>query len=310
MRALARGASGLSLVGATLLGCERPPEAPEGLDESTRYLLREFYGDHSTLGAGLSGLMSWYESDGVDLLDRSATLDTSADFTLAPLGADDVAHLDVVGDPDPALAEGTIAVSSLTCAWPDAEALLVRGDQDHVFDGKWSEYERTYISDRAAYEGARTEDSFPALPLLDPASEDFPTTAEAPGVLLTENAVGTDEVGVQLNYTLVLHFRHGVFTVGEEERRATVILSWQPERADGASGTNSLEQVYSVEVLIEEGAGTLRFVATWNQVISELLGDDEGNILVTTAVNRMKAFAGRMSEICDGTIVLEAEAAR
>lgn len=293
------------------VGCEKPPEAPEGLDDSTRYLLREFYGDDATVAAGLSGLLAWYDSDGASILDQGATLETSADFSLAPLVSGDIGHLALVGERNPASADGIIAVSSLACGWAEAEALLVRADQAAVFDGKWSHYERVYASARAPYEAARAGDSYPALGAQDPTADPFPAVGEDAGLLLTENAVGTDEVGVVLDYSLHLRFRHGRYTVDRggatEEILATVILSWQPERAEGEGGANSLEQVYSVEVLVAEGAASLRFVATWNEVRSELLGEDSANILATTTVNRMRAFAGRMSEICDGTVTIAEE---
>ena len=48
----------LGLATAVLCGCQPPPPAPEGLDEASRFVLREFYSDDATVSAGLTGLMT------------------------------------------------------------------------------------------------------------------------------------------------------------------------------------------------------------------------------------------------------------
>ena len=81
-----------------LTACKAPPEAPSGLDDSTTFVLRNFYADDATFQAGLQGFLNWYETDGAALLGEDATIDTVGAFTVGDLNSADIAHLPVVDD--------------------------------------------------------------------------------------------------------------------------------------------------------------------------------------------------------------------
>lgn len=282
---------------AFLVACKPvPPDAPEGAEAGTRFLMSSFYADDLTIGAGLTGLMNWYDDEGATIDGETPELDATADFTLTPLAAEDLAPTQT-STTDRPLGEvpGVMAVSTLTgCTFEQVEAFGGRPDQDVVFEGEWAHYARTYETDRAAYDAAVADDDFPAIDAaLDPTSADFSETAGA--LMLTSNPLGTDEVGVVLDYTLNLHFRHGRYLIQDEARRAVVILTWQPEPTEGAGGNNALHQTWGIDALVEVDGGVRRFVATWNDIETAL---DVEEILVRTQVNRINDFSERLVELC------------
>jgi hypothetical protein len=282
-----------------------PPDAPEGAEEGTRFLMRSFYADDATVGAGLTGLMNWYDDEGAALDGESPDIanDEAADFQLSPLAAGDLAPTQV-STTDRALdvMTGVMAVSTVGCSFAQAEALGGRADQDVVFEGEWAHYTRTYLTDRGPYDAATSGEIPPIDVALDPLEADFEGTAGA--LMLTSNALGTSEFGVDLDYTLNLHFRHGTYLVQDQERRATVILTWQPASTTGAGGSNSLHQTWGIDALVEVDGGVRRFAATWNDIESAATGSD---LLVRLQVNRINRFAERMTALCADMSQLPAE---
>ena len=289
----------LLLIGfAALCGCKAPPPAaPEGAEEGTRFLMRSFYEDDATIGAGLTGLMNWYDDEGAALDGESPQLgnDETSDYTLEPLAAGDLAVTQASTNDRPLDAMGGVmAVATVGCTFEQVEALGGRADQDVVFEGEWAHYARTFETDRAAYEAA-TAGEIPGIEApIDPLTADFADTAAS--LMLTSNPLGTSEFGVNLDYTLNLHFRHGTFLIQGEQRRATVVLTWQPDPTTGEGGNNSLHQTFGIDALVEVDGGVRRFAATWNDVESSASGTDD--LVVTLTVRRIIRFAERMTELC------------
>lgn len=288
----------------SLFACRRPPEAPAGLDDSARYLYRNFYADDETISAGLTGLMDWYDQDGDELLGEKADLESVGAFSLTELDEADIAQIPMEGSPDPAQAYGVVALAEMACRWDEAEALLVRSDQDVVFDGSFDTYGRTYETARASFEAATASGDFEAVKdAIDPTAfaEVDPAT-----VLLTRNAVQTTEFGVTIPFELFLHFRHGVYTIQGEEAEAFLILGYVPRKATSEGGDNSLVQNYSIEVNAARGGKTLRVFANWNELESSLVSSDSALVL-SSAVNKAQDSAQRLSEICAGSIDIPGE---
>jgi hypothetical protein len=264
-----------------LAACHRPPPAPEGLDASSRFLLREFYADDETVGAGLTGLLDWVDAEGIELVDVTATTENVDGFSLADLEPEDVANLPLVGDRDLTLATGAVGISQIACSPAEADAMLIRADQAVVFDGDFDAYERTYITDRAAFEAGS--------PFLD-----------------TDNAVQVTALGTTVPYDLVRDFRHGTFEVQGEELSVFMALAFVPEPATGDDGT-TLQQNYGVEIAVQRPSeATFRLFANWTFVDSSLIGPDSP-IWPTNMVNTMKHSAERMSSICTGEVELPSE---
>ena len=292
----------LILLLALLGACQRPPPAPEGLDDSASFLLREFFSDEATIGAGLSGLMAWYGQEGADLLSVEVNPDSSADFALEPLESEDTAHLPSSAGQPLSRAMGAVGIGLLDCGWLAAQPFLVRPDQDLVFEGEWSHYARIFDSPRAPFEGADPQ-TWPALGALDPESAGYPAAETNAGLLLTTNPLGTSEVSVDLDYTLRIAFRHGTFPVDGEDRPAGMLLTWLPD-ASAPLGTeeSSIQQIYSIDVLVDVGADqALRLVATWNHIENDFIdSEDSSNVVISATVRRIARFADRLSALCTG----------
>jgi hypothetical protein len=282
------------------VACQRPPETPDGLDQSLRYLFGAFYGSDEEVSAGLSGLVDWYEDEGRGLLGESASLDNIGSFALEPLRQEDVDAYAPRPDGDPATATGVIAVAELPCAWKRAERLLIRPDQDVVFTD-FDFYERSYTTSRAAYDGARQEGEYVGID----APFDLDALQATPEVLLlTENRTSGTEMGVTIPFDLHMHARHGRFSVADEEAQAGLYVTWMPERAEAEGGANTMEQSYTFEVDLEWKGQTLWVYASWAEVQTSVFASDS-TILMTAAANTAQDTARRMADICTGDIVLD-----
>jgi hypothetical protein len=274
-------------------------------------MIREFYKDDATIGAGLTGLLNWYEDDGYELLNQGATADDEGEaFQLEDITAADIVSMPAFDDGrDLSLANGIVSLSEMNCTWQESESYMVRRDQNVVFDD-FDHYERTYVTSRASFESATSSLTFPniELELAGVSSGETPLTAEQEGgLLLTSNQVTSSELGVSLDYPLILHFRHGVYTVQDEQVPVMMILSWLPEPVDSTSGSDTtFHQSYSIEVNYGIADRTLRIFAVWTYVESSILGQDS-SLWSIGAVNKSRDAAVRLSEICAGDIEVPAE---
>src|SRR5687768_3545923 len=98
-------------------GCRHLTEAPSGLEDSLRFLYREFYADDDTVAAGLTGLLDWIDRDGAEMLGGRADLENVGAFELGPLDRSDLARTPVEEDPDPTGAPGVVSIASMACRW-------------------------------------------------------------------------------------------------------------------------------------------------------------------------------------------------
>lgn len=293
-------------------GCQpAPPEAPEGLEDTARFLMREFYSDDATIGAGLTGLMDWYQAEGEALDGQTPTAtDTetvAADYQLTPLVPSDLNVSQVTSsDRELEMAAGVMAVATLSCDWEQIEELGGRPDQDVIFEGDWAHYARTFDTDRSAYDSATAGRDFPRIDQpLDPLADGFDPGDTAESILWTTNPLGTSEFGVNLDYTLNINFRHGLYLVQDTERHATLTMTWQPDPTWGSGGNNALHQNWGVDALVETDDGqVVRLVVIWSDVESVATGTD---LLVNLQVNRINRFAERMSAICDDPSLIPEE---
>jgi hypothetical protein len=317
-----------------LAACKPPPPAPEGLDEASRYLVREFYADDATFQAGVQGFMQWFEDEGKGLVGLGASLDGEAEntkpvdaFTVGDLLASDVVALPLEQDlltgeganngtgettpRDVATAAGVVSVAEMDCTWKEAEALLVRTDQNSVFAGDWEGYERTYNSERATFEGATADEVFTAIDeRIDPFAEGFDHQAYGATLLMTDNiADPTALLGVNIpGYPLDLDLRHARVELLDGSTVGVLsILTYNVQAVWGPTGDNGLRQSFSIEINVErEGDKTLRMLAVWAEPVSPLIGADAAATL-TYAVNKSQKSSERMSAVCAGEVEVPAE---
>lgn len=302
-----------------LTACKPPPPAPEGLDASTSYVIRNFYADDATFAAGVRGFLEWYEADGAALEGESATLETVDAYTIGDLGPDDIAHLPVedqlLSDPDEGTreardlsqAKGVVSLAEMDCTWVRAEGLLVRPDQDTVFSDDFEGYERSYVTSRAAFEDASDALDFDEIrDTLDPFAADFDGGATERSLLLTTNVVDPSSVlGSNLErYDMHLDARHGQFDLGDGDVGVLAIITYNLDSAWGGGGNNALMQSFSVEVNVERpGDKTLRMLAVWAEPRGSGI-DPDSALALNFAVNKALASSERLSGICAGDIDL------
>jgi hypothetical protein len=299
--------AGLAVALTLCIGCKPPPPAPEGLQSSLTYLFREFYSDDAVVGAGLTGFMDWFEADGDELLGQSADMDNVGEFTLDYLTEQDVAQLPIEAEVELSYAPGVVALSELGCDWKEVETYLVRTDQDLVF-GEFDSYQRRFLSSRDAYEDATDAGEFAGVDegLIEPYAEGFELGELESSFLFTDNQASSTEVGVTLDFQLLLNMRHGVYEVQGEPTEAFLILTWMPQRAESEGGGNSMEQSYSLELdIARPGGKTLRLMASWLQI--EGLFDHDSDTVKVVGVNKNLDSSARLVEICEGSRELDPE---
>ena len=278
-----------------------PPPAPEGLDDSMRYILREFYESDAVVSSGLSGLMTWFDQEGFALLNESADLDNVGAFSLSGLDDDDVSALELDDGRDLSMAAGIVSIAEMGCSWKETEALYVREDQMAVFEGNYTNYTREYESSLDNFLDATSTDSFPAVTKdIDPDD----VLGDLSGAMLyTKNRVTTETIGITIEAPMNIHFRHGEFDINGEQRAASIVMGYATEKAISADGDNALVQSYSLVINIEtQDNKTLRLFTIWNEL--DFLFESDAPIVLMTAVNQSQDAAVRLSSICTGDITL------
>ncbi len=308
--------------------CARPPPAPDGLDDSARYLVRHFWDDDATFEAGVRGLLTWFERgnpldpdqpSGRELVGLAPDSDGNTDaFTVADLAPEDIALLplaaELVIDPqegelaprDLSAANGVVAVAEMACGLEEALALLLRPDQDRVFPNEWEAYERTYLGSPEALADAVSSGDVTSIVGLDPYREGFDIEPYEDTVLLTVNQVDpTPLVGIDFGaYTSLVEFRRGVYDVdlgeGTESVRAFGRLHYIREAVWAPRGSNALLQSFSIELDAELAGGrTLRVIAVWGDFVSPV-GGSETVLAQRLAVKKARESSALLSSVCAG----------
>ncbi|MCB9795559.1 MAG: hypothetical protein H6741_22890 [Alphaproteobacteria bacterium] len=300
---------------ALAAACSSPPPAPEGLDASTSYLVREFYQDDATFQAGVQGFMNWYEVEGYLLVGEEATSSNTDSFTIGDLSPDDVAHLPLVPELLIDGAEGTIAPRDLTqakgvvslaemeCTWLEAEGWLLRSDQNNIFPNDFDGYDRTYVTGRETFaDGSASGEYDPVDEPLMPFAEGFDGGPYARTLLQTVNIVDPSPVlfADMVPYEMQLDLRHGLFEVGEEELGVMAILTFNADAVWDEEGANGLVQSYSVEINVQRpNDRTLRMLAVWAQPMGGGL-DPDSPLVLNYAVNKSLSASEQLSAVCAG----------
>ena len=295
-------------------GCKPPPPpAPEGLDESARYMIREFYRDDAFFGAGIEGFMGWYDDEGYLLVGESANAENTDSFTVNDLLQSDIEHLalaELEGGRDVTTAAGVVSLAEMDCSWKESEALLTRADQDTVFDGTWEGYSREYQTSRPNFEGAEAEGDMAAVDIdLERFTDGFDMTPYESSMLLTRNFPDPASLlGVNIpEYEMFLDLRHGYYAINGELTPVLAIMTFTVDETYGPNGENGLRQSYSIEINVARPDDkTLRMLAVWAEPVSNIADPDDPFVL-NYAVNTSLAASDRMTEVCTGAVEIPAE---
>ena len=156
-------------------------------------------------------------------------------------------------------------------------------------------YDRTYLTDLATYENARLGGFVPIEAPID----DLEAVPET--LLITTNATSGTEMGVTIEFDLVMHARHGQFEVDGEPVKASLYATWMPERAEAKGGVNTMEQSYTFEIDMQRGKETLWVYASWSEVQTSVF-DSDAPALMAISANKAQGTAKRMADICTGDV--------
>jgi hypothetical protein len=288
-----------------LSACEPPPDAPDGLDAASSFVIREFYNDDASFEAGLQGFMNWFYDEGEALVGLKPTdIETEGDeegvdsFSVGALTESDVDHLPE--NPDGSgieFAGGVVSLAEMTCPWQVAEDFLVRPDQNDVFDA-WEGYDRTYRNSLDVFNTATDELSFTAITdTLNPQASGFDHGEWERSILFTENQADADTfLGTNLEpYPLFLDIRHGVFDLADASGEVAptgvfAILTYVTGMATNAAGNNGLLQSYSIEINVQRpGDKTLRMLAVWAEPMLGGTPIHPGDALFNASLNQSVA---------------------
>jgi hypothetical protein len=305
-----------------LAACKPPPPAPEGLDDTTSYMIRNFYTADPEFQAGLQGFMNWFDDEGHTLVGQEANADNTNAFVVHDLTMDDIGYLpmeaDLRSDPDRtsteprdlSQAKGVVSLAEMDCVWTDAERLIARPDQNEVFDGDFEAYERSYLTDRETWHKAARDLVFdPVDEPLTVFDEGFDLEAYEHTLLRTNNlvdptAIITANIG---EYPMHLDLRHGEYERDGDQFGAMVVMAWIEDAAWGSSGNNALMQSYSLEVDVQRPDDkTLRMLSLWTEPRGTGI-DPTSAFTLNYAVNKSLKSSQRMSDICAGKIEIPAE---
>jgi hypothetical protein len=304
----------LLLIPMVLVACKPPPPAPEGLDDASGFVIREFYSDDATFEAGLQGFMNWFYDEGERLVGlapgQGEDDEPTESFTVQILEETDVAHLPESEFRDLAAAPGVVSLAEMECSWQVAEDFLVRGDQDSVFS-TWEGYDRTYLSDEEAYNQATDDLIFsPVIQPLDPHGEEaFDMAAWSDTFMFSVNEANpAPQLGGQVDiepYDLYFDMRHGVFNLTDQESGETTptgvfaILTYITEPALDANDANGLQQQFSVEIAVERpGNKTLRMLAVWGEPKNNIGLDPDDPIILNGTVRISLEAAEELNVVC------------
>lgn len=310
-----------SFVVLALTACKAPPPAPEGLDASARYMIRNFYQDDLVFGAGVTGYLDWFENGGgKELVGVVATPETDVtSFTVSPLEADDVAALpldaeivldpggpgaedDQLGPRDLSKAVGVIAVDEIPCTWQQVEGLLLGPDPASIFP-TYEAYERTYLtSSKTYFDASKSGDFVPMDAPFDPHAPGADVDAYAPSLLLTDNLPDPAPqplVGDLPPFELKIEARHGEYAVDDAQVGLAAVLSYAPGAMWKEGGGDGMRQTFAMEMLAElHGDSTLRMLAVWSE--PDMLGvDPSAPIALYLAVQQAQSSNKDMRAACE-----------
>ncbi|GEM_PF-859569 len=284
-------------------GCEPLPVAPEGLDEASSFVFREFFSDDATFEVGIQGFMDWFVNGGGQELTGLAPGGEEEEpvdsFVVADLDPEDVVNYPYNGERTLGDALGVVSVAEMDCTWRTAETFLVRPDQDVVFAEAWEGYDRTYTSSRERFEGGHDAGYAALQDTVDPFDEGFDAEPYESTLLFTQNQANpVSAFGVDLDaYPLFLDFRHGSYEVDGEELGAFVIATHIRDPVVNGAG-NGIAQTYSIEINVERPDNkTVRMLTVWAQTLTEgITISDE--LARQAAVRKALESSNALSEAC------------
>lgn len=219
-----------------LLACTAAKPVPEDLDGLAHWFWQNY--EAGTDEELAEATVALHAAVGGESLEGAET------GGLTDLGADEVALVELVTDPDPAAARGLVLINLIPCTLEVLEPILYALEQDALYEGVYDRYERVYTSDLDAYVVREA-------PHLGWQSD---ITATIMGATYTERVLGG------------LRWSPAVDGVSGAWGPVLLGRAWLPEPATFESGGKSFDQDYQLEVYWERAPGeVVHFYAVWRQ---------------------------------------------
>lgn len=226
----------LPLLLMALGACKAPPEAPEELDELSKYLYREWGNeDPEVPGVGLAGL-----EDFLLTLDLEGAINNRS-FSIGPAGADTVQYVGVPAGQDP---DATIGISVARLSdYPVVDHARLQIEVDQLpTEPTASDYVRRFI-----------DPTDPSC-FVDHSCE----------IIETENDVVRNNLMISVEFVLFKQFRW--IELPDEGGWAFFSRSWTDQVWYGNNENTSIKQSYALDVWLPyEGDTTLRYQLLWSE---------------------------------------------
>lgn len=229
-----RGHALMVMLGFATMACRPPPEAPEELNELTRYLYANWEDDDPrVLEGGMASLESFLADVDLDagVLGRS--------WEVEPLFEEDVAEVE---RPDRALEDLLGVAVAYRSRWPVRDHARVQSEPDQT-----------------PFEPTAKEHYDRFFPELDDSSCVVERDCT---VMRTRNEATRKNVLMEVTFELFKDFR---WVALEDERWALLSRSWFAEPFEGKKDSTTLWQSFAIDVWIGHGDETVRFQSVWSE---------------------------------------------
>lgn len=215
------------------MGCRNRVDAPTEMEDVARYIYAH-YDDDAELEAGLDNLIDWVEAN-------LSSDQARRGYRLSRLSEEDTLGVEHAGrDHSTLLGAAVLAVSPFG---PEPHAqTMIRDDQIFLNPQNYAFYEREVESD------------------------DLDAFLMGSGRIDTTNDIQTQSFGIRIPYVLQKDYRW----VEGDWGQAIVARANLPEPGCNEGGGNCLMQSFAddIWIVLEGRPDTIRFTATWNEVVS------------------------------------------
>jgi hypothetical protein len=253
---------------AALAACRPPDSAPTELDELAHFFFAQVHEqEQDRILEGALNLASWFDDNG--LAGPGADSGTISDLSSAEVQA----LAEMTWQPDPSLAVGVFAVSSVACSLEDAEAINLEEDQLALFPGSYNSYERSWDSDPDCY--------------ADGSCDAVDWTGD-----IEDGFVGS--LG-SMSYQMVVKMRRSRDVDGQPA--AMLVRSVMPAAASEDYDSGGFEQSFHVGVYVPYGAGTLHLSSLWSYGWTSI-GNPDDDFWANQYVGGLLDFEDNLEELC------------
>ncbi len=228
----------LNLLLLAAVGCKRPPDAPNTLDDLASYLYEHVMDEEEYLVAGIDNLETWLTLDN-EAEEFETNLDSTAEgYTVTNLSTEAVVSLDGV-ERDLNNLLGAAVGYDIALDVEQVIDALIGQDMMEVFPGNYQSYERTFE---------------------DESDRDCFLNGECDSVQFEIRVVADYPLNLTVDAESVVQYRRVEL---EDGRKAVVQRTWMSKPGEASVDWIQLEQQYFLAVHLPQDTGMRRVEAMW-----------------------------------------------